>query len=309
MESSKNMSRWPQKLSEGDEQAIEQLCHRYFQRLLRLALKKMSGLDKVIYSEEDIAMTVLRTVCIRLREGKIWVKTEESLRGALLKITLRKIKAERTRQRAKKRLPATSLCRESDFQQEDSGTIFDILAGRDPSPDLVLEMAENADALFKIFSKSPQKEIISLHLQGYNNREISQKTHLVPSTITWHLQQIRQKWFFLQAMEFLVKNALGGMKIPRLASLLGCDGSKVERLLRCMRELWVREKGSSQETLLLEMMMERPQDYRRLLEKDDREACSLESRTEKIAEEWIGRIYASYSPWKIQLQKIWQSDI
>ena len=47
--------------------ASEKIWNRYFERLLRFATVQMRGMSKVMADEEDIAICVLESVCLELR--------------------------------------------------------------------------------------------------------------------------------------------------------------------------------------------------------------------------------------------------
>lgn len=302
-------TRWIEKLSDGDERAAEILFRQYFDQLILLAVHKMRGMKTTVRSAEDIALSVVKSLCLGLREQKMPWLTEDDLWGCLFQITTRKICAERRRAMSQKRgghvyiyegdAPFTS------EQEEES--LFHSIVGREPSPELALQMAENADELLALFDDYPiQKNIISLKLQGFSNAEIAAQTELVERTIFWHLKNIQHKWFFFQSMFFLVENALEGMEPSSLASFLECSEDLVRQLLQQLLRFWLEETKDVTENRLLEKMLFQPQEFQELLNVREETASRLDCHRKKLASLWIQKIRKT---WKKELLKIWQTEM
>ncbi|MBQ8362877.1 MAG: hypothetical protein IJX36_02980, partial [Thermoguttaceae bacterium] len=65
------VSNWIARLSDGDESAYDAMFSRYFERLVRLAARKMNGMDQVAYSCEDVALSAARSFCVAVRNKKL----------------------------------------------------------------------------------------------------------------------------------------------------------------------------------------------------------------------------------------------
>ncbi|MDO4630503.1 MAG: ECF-type sigma factor [Planctomycetia bacterium] len=312
MDYSVTMTNWVKCLGTGEAAATERLFRDYFDRLISLAVHKMHGLNQVSRSGEDIALSAVNSLCMGLRENRIELNTEEDLWGCLFCITMRKVTAERRRAYAEKRGRNQKILEgDAVIGNDDDMTIFDMVAGSEPSPELALQMAEEADSLLALFKgRSPQEEIVSLKLQGLSVPEIAERTGLVARTVFWHLGKIREKWEFFKSMEHLINRLFEGSSVARIASQLNRSEGLVLELVDCMFALWGEElqKGKISPTGIIDLLrlkLLEPEKFEEVLQKCDPMAVELEKNAPKLADMW-GR--HAQQEWRNKLQKIWQKE-
>ena len=303
------ITNWIHKLTNGDERAVEVVFAKYFDRLIRLAASKMKGMNAVPRDGEDIAISAIKSLCNGLNENRLELTSEDDLWACLFKITTRKVCAERRRAYAKKRGENQWLVSGDSSSAEDEDALFNAVAGKEPSPELALQMAEAADDLLGLFEKgSIQQQIIQLKLQGLGNQEIAEQTGLVIRTVFWHLKNIQLKWTFYKSMEYLVENKVSGMSNEQLAHALGCKEEVIPELLDRILQCWAKElnitdiQGQNDIKLLSWRFLD-PQRYCELFERSPEPIQDLETRLPHIADRWLHQIKRS---WKDPLLKIWQ---
>ena len=121
----------------GDERAAEELFARYMERLTALARSRLSPSLAVRTDAEDIVMSAYRSFFVGAREGQFSLQRSGDLWRLLASITLHKLFREARRHRTQGR----SIDAELPINDEE-------LFGREPSPDEVVGMADELEALF-----------------------------------------------------------------------------------------------------------------------------------------------------------------
>ena len=302
MDYSLTLTNWVSRLGSGDERAMGYVFSRYFDQLITLAMRKMHGLNQVSRTGEDIALSAIKSLYMGLQDNRIQINTEDDLWGCLFCITVRKATAEKRSEWAKKRGGNAWTYSGDARQDDDDEALFDTIAGEEPSPELALQLAENADELLSLFDeKSTQRQIISMKLQGLTTNQIAENLGLIPRTIFWHLEKIRERWEFWKGLEYLTDNIFDGVTTKRIAKMLEQKEDVVKSLLDRMAELWEAE-SSREESAGLKLIWNAPGTFGLQLERRDPFFIDLESRKQKIANRWLA---LGRSAWKNDLFKIW----
>ena len=166
----------------------EVVWNKYFERLLRFAKKQMRGMPKIASDEEDITLSVLKSVCLSAREDKQSVPDADSIWGLLVLICKRKIANQYAYQRRIKRDASRS---ESLFS---SPALLQQLESREIHPEVLLQFNERVDELFQSLEHETLKQVAMLKVQGYTNQEIAVRLECSLSTIERKLRLIRELW-------------------------------------------------------------------------------------------------------------------
>jgi len=183
---------WIRQLKIGDADAAQQLWNRYFERLVRLAQRRLVGAPRQMADEEDVALSAFNSVCIRAAEGKFpKLDDRQDLWRLLVTITVRKALAQRKYANRQKRRPGEGGQLRSD--DEDADAIQQVM-GTEPSPELAAQMAEDCRLLIEQLSDPQLCAIAQLKLEGYTNEEIAARLGTVARTVERKLQRIRMLW-------------------------------------------------------------------------------------------------------------------
>ena len=192
------LTQWLTELANGDEQATQQLWEMYFEKLVRLAKRKMDGLSLRAADEEDIALSAMNSFCRGMAAHKFdEIAGADELWKLLVTITARKTCAQRRQHFAQKR-GGGRVRGESIFQTcgnnsfEDAG-IGEVL-GHEPTPELAIGLAENCKEMIDSLEDEIQQKIVLLALEGYRTPEIAEKLGCVRRTVERKLQLVREKW-------------------------------------------------------------------------------------------------------------------
>jgi len=190
---STELSQWLHDLSQGDERAAQQLWELYFEKLVRLAKRKMEGLSLRSADEEDVALSAMNSFCRGLAAHRFdEIAGADELWKLLVTITARKVSAQRRLHFAQKR-GGGRVRGESIFDSNDRLGIGEVL-GREPSPELAVGFAESCREMIDSLEDETLQKIVLLTLEGYRTPEIAEKLGCVRRTVERKLQLIREKW-------------------------------------------------------------------------------------------------------------------
>ncbi len=171
-----------------DDQSAEVIWNRYFERLLRFATSQMRGMSKATRDEEDITLSVLKSVCLSLRDGRGSIRDDEGLWPLLVVICKHKIANQYAYQNRAKRdtSKSKSIDAESGLAEE--------LHSKEIQPEMLVEFNERLEQLFSILEKVPLKKIALAKVQGFTNEEIALEMKCSLSTVERKLRTIRGIW-------------------------------------------------------------------------------------------------------------------
>lgn len=193
-----SISEWISALKEGDALAVEQLWGRYAEQLVASARQRLTDVPCTVLDEEDVALSVFRTVCHAAANGRFSnLGSRDELWWLLLRVTQRKILDQTRHQRAEKRgggrvYPLT------DVQAACGGMAGNPLAeliSREPSPEYLAILAESHDQLLERLRDDRLREVALRRLEGYTTEEIAQRMRVSARTVQRKLRLIEAHWY------------------------------------------------------------------------------------------------------------------
>ena len=195
--SEESVTQWITQLKAGDEGAAEQIWHRYFEKLVRLARKKLDARTRRVMDEEDAAVSALESFC-RGAAGDRFPKLEDrnDLWKLLLTITERMAIAQAKHAHRQKRGDG-NVHGESIFGSPDASTgggLDNAFAAREPTPEFAAEFAEQVQRLFGQLKDAALEQVATMKIEGYTNEEIAAEIGCSVRSIKRKLQLIRTIW-------------------------------------------------------------------------------------------------------------------
>lgn len=177
-------------LLQADDQdnAATEIFGRFTNRLVALARTRLSDRLKTKVDPEDVVQSVYRSFFNRQAADQFQFENWEGLWGLLAILTLRKCYARVDYHLADKR----DLRREVPSVSPDQSSVRSLNAeSTEPTP---AEAAALADLLEQTMSRldTQQRDILSMTLQGYEVREISQHVKLSERTVHRVRKEIRE---------------------------------------------------------------------------------------------------------------------
>jgi RNA polymerase sigma factor (sigma-70 family) len=180
---------WLQGLAEGDELATRRIWERYCRQLAHLAREKLGQSGRRAADEEDVALSAFNSFCQGAVAGRFpRLDDRHDLWRLLVTITARKALKQMRDARRQKR--GGALVRGESALRAGIGQVL----GREPTPELAAQMAEQTQRLLDLLENEPLRRIALLKLEGHTNEEIAEMMDCSVRTVKRRLASIRQQW-------------------------------------------------------------------------------------------------------------------
>ncbi len=199
MTSTGSITVWIEELRHGDETNSPQIWNCYVKRLIKLARKKMSGMQTRVSDEEDLVSAAFNSFFMGMRDGRFSkLQTRDDLWQVLVMLAERRIVDQQRQNLAKKR-GSGNVRGESVFKKADNGSrcvaSLDGVAGSQPTPEFALNFLDELGAVLgKLRGDKVLEQIVLLKFQGFNNLEIAERTGCSLSSVERKLRLIRDLW-------------------------------------------------------------------------------------------------------------------
>jgi RNA polymerase sigma factor (sigma-70 family) len=195
-----SVTRWIGDLKSGGDAAAQHLWERYFERLVRLARKKLQNArrPRTVEDEEDAALSAFDSFCRGVDRGRFPRLTDrDDLWRLLVVLTVRKALDQIERQGAAKRgggdhqVGEFALLGGGDDRGAD---VLDRFLGSEPSPEFAALVTEQHRRLRDALGDASLCQVLDLRLEGYTREEIAKRMGCAVSTVKRKLDTIRQTW-------------------------------------------------------------------------------------------------------------------
>jgi DNA-directed RNA polymerase specialized sigma24 family protein len=210
MSSVGSVTHWIGQLQTGDPAAAQKLWERYFQRLARLARRKLHGIARAAADEEDVALSALDSLCRGVEQGRFpQLHDRDDLWGLLIALTAHKavdlVRRESRQRRGGARggeaaLPGSSCPGAAALDLEQ-------VIGREPTPEFAAQVAEECQRLLGNLNDSTLQSVALWKMEGYTTPEIAAKLGCVPRSVERKLLAIRRLWGQDELLDAPVKNS------------------------------------------------------------------------------------------------------
>lgn len=184
---------WITQLRAGDQAAANPLWQRYFERLVAVARARLLRAPRRAADEEDVALSAFHSFCRAAERGRFpKLDDRDDLWRLLVTFTTRKaahLLRDGGRLKRIGRAGHGSAC-----HADNEGVDLELIAGEEPSPDFVAEMAEECRRLLGRLEDETLRSVVVWKMEGYTNEEIAGKLACVPRTIERKLRLIRAIW-------------------------------------------------------------------------------------------------------------------
>ena len=190
-----SITRWFGSLQAGDREAAGALWGRFASRLISLARARLRAAPRRAADEEDAVLSAFDSFCRGAEQGRFpKVQNRGDLWNLLAAITVRKVSHQLQHERRQKR-GGGAVVGEADLARgSDDDQAFEDLIGREPTPQLAAEMAEQCHRLLELLQDEDLRSIALLKMEGYTNDEIAARLDCVRSTVQRKLNLIRSRW-------------------------------------------------------------------------------------------------------------------
>jgi DNA-directed RNA polymerase specialized sigma24 family protein len=191
-----SITRWFGSLQAGNREAAQGLWERFASRLVGLARARLQAAPRRAADEEDAVLSAFDSFCRGAEQGRFpQVQDRGDLWNLLVAITLRKVSDQVLHERRQKRGGGAVRCGADLARGGDDDPVFlEDLIGREPTPQLAAEMADQCHRLLTLLSDADLRSIALLKMEGYTDDEIAAKLGCVRRTVQRKLTLIRSRW-------------------------------------------------------------------------------------------------------------------
>ena len=177
-----SVSDWIEATKAGDDEAVERLWHRYYERLVQLAYQKLKGRRLRTADEEDIAQSAFRNFCARAKAGKYpKLSDRKGLWRLFMKIVSNKT-VDFIRAEQHKLNPQAGL----------SSAIP--IADDEPTPAEAAFTADEYERLMELLGDERLQAVADLRMAEFTLQEIADQLECSLSTVERSLRLVRRKW-------------------------------------------------------------------------------------------------------------------
>jgi len=189
---------WLGRACEGDEQAVQEIWQRYYDKLVHLARRKLGPMGRRAADEEDVALSAFHSFYRGASEGRFpKLNDRHDLWKLLVTITCRKaigqIKNATAQKRGGGQVRGESIFQRAGENDSASGGIGQVL-GEEPTPELAAMVAETCGRMLEKLDDPMLQEIATRKMEGYSNDEIAGQLDCVTRTVERKLARIREIW-------------------------------------------------------------------------------------------------------------------
>jgi DNA-directed RNA polymerase specialized sigma24 family protein len=189
-----SVARWLERLESGDNLAAERLWNVYFERLVRLAHRRLQTRHRKIVDAEDIALSAFHSFCRGVENKRFPALSDrDGMWRLLVSITIHKLlHVVRDQDRIKRGGQFRELSGLD--SSNDSLAAVNQIVSREPSPEFAAEVAEQFELLMTSLGDKELVQLAIWKMEGYSNEEIAMKISRTTRTIERKLNLIRKIW-------------------------------------------------------------------------------------------------------------------
>lgn len=192
------ISQWLSRLQEGDERAAEVIWGEYFEKIVRLARRRLGELPRRAVDEEDVALSAMNSLFRGAGAGRFpKLADRHDLWKLLVTITARKAIKQQRRHFAEKRgggmVRGESVLNRRGADDQQRGGIEQVL-GREPTPELAEMISETCRSMVEELGDDMLQQIAWLKLEGYSCAEMADQLKCSKRTVERKLERIKQQW-------------------------------------------------------------------------------------------------------------------
>jgi DNA-directed RNA polymerase specialized sigma24 family protein len=193
-----SVARWLHALQGGDPAAAQDLWQHYFERLVRLARRKLRDAPRRAADEEDVALSAFDSFCRGAAQGRFpRLADRDDLWRLLVVIAARKALDQAARERRQKRgggavRGESALSGPPNSPGAEAG--LDQIVGPSPTPEFAAQVAEEYQHLLDRLGDDGLREIAVAKMEGYTHEEIAARLGCAVVTVGRRLDIIRKLW-------------------------------------------------------------------------------------------------------------------
>lgn len=208
MQSTEPITEWIDELKAGEEDAAEKLWQTYFSQIVQHARGKLAGAKRACADEEDVALSVFKSLCLGAEAGRFPKLTDrDSLWSLLMAIVSHKSTDLIRRENRRKRGGTGKACADAKLGgenkepggQKDPRQIIPLskIIEQRPSPEFAAMISLQFEQLIERLESANDPDLIGIaiaKMTGDSNAEVAQQLGCARRTVERKVQLIRVIW-------------------------------------------------------------------------------------------------------------------
>ena len=176
----------------GDDDAVKVLWDGYFPRIVGLAAQRLRGERARQAGEEDVALSVMESMVVALRKGRMTeLDSRDGLWRLLAAMTRRKVIDLVRHNKVRPQMGESGVYNPTDDGPNQG---LDILPGNDLPPEMAVEIDAEWNRLIGLLPREEYREAALKRLEGYTVKEIAQQRNCHITTVERQLRIVRKHW-------------------------------------------------------------------------------------------------------------------
>lgn len=192
-----SVSRMFADLKAGRKEAADELWTLYFDRLVQVAKRRLTGVPKRVADEEDVAISVFKSLCAGAARGRFAEHVRrDDLWRLLLHLTRQKA-ARHVREQTRQKRGGGKVRGESVFQNPITGSAvgdIDDIVIDEPTPSYLAMMNEEYARLLQLLPNDSLRDVAIRRMQEESNEEIAAALNLSVRSVERKRNLIRSCW-------------------------------------------------------------------------------------------------------------------
>lgn len=192
----RSVTGWIEDLKAGEDEAARRLWDRYFQRLVRVARRKLHSAQRRVADEEDVALCAFHALCAGAAAGRFEkLESREDLWSLLVAIAGKKA-VDQVRSQTSKKRGAGEIRGNSIFAKNGTAAVggFEEVIADQPTPEFLAMIEEEHARLLEVLRDDVQRDIVRCRLAGYGNEQIAKEIGISLRSVERKLRIIRDAW-------------------------------------------------------------------------------------------------------------------
>lgn len=191
-----SITQWIDQVHQGNSLGANELWNHYYQRLIRLARKKLLDTPRRVADEDDVVLDAFNSFYQGVKAGRFpKLDDRDDLWQILVMLTARKA-INQMKHGARQKRGGGQVRGESIFGGNDPGENagIDQIVGSEPSPGFAEDVARHCSELLDRLEDETLRQVALAKMEGFSNREIAHRLEVKERTIERKLKLIREIW-------------------------------------------------------------------------------------------------------------------
>ena len=195
-ESGHSVTQYIDGLRDGDQEAAQKIWERFFDRLIRLADRKLKKTRRRSEDEEDIVQIAFSQFFRQVEQGRFPRLDDRDDLWQVLAMLVERKAIDKIRKNNAPRHGGGELHGESIFIVPGEAERAGISAAPDmlPTPEMAAEMMDVFKDRMERLGREDYRQIVLLKMEAFTNQQIAQQMKTSTRTVERRLEQIRSIW-------------------------------------------------------------------------------------------------------------------